>query len=186
MPPTPTELCQTISSDLRDLQNHPDLSASDKVRIPAGVIQSVSDIIEDYAFVKNTTLRRNICYAEEALDFYRWSLRQFRTYGPISSYLYKSGIIHADMIVEAIVRDFIKQWDRTPHKRHSRNLDKLEALQVPPSLLRRMKAPHTKRSNIYLHLVSSLESSKYKVEDWNRSMNCLRDSRKKLAALVPS
>jgi len=178
------ELSERISKNLQKLEDIlPEDTRTDLV-VPKGIIRRVEDILPEYDFVMNNTIRRNICYAVEALDFYRWIINRFKTYGPVSGYLYKTGIILADMIVEAMTCDFLKQRGIKQNKKHSRNIPKLKTLGVPASLCERIKKLHNRRSNIHLYLVSDLEATKYRLKDWNSSILCLRDIRKKFRELL--
>ncbi len=144
------DLVSKISYDLQRLEA--ELSEKDNVDIsvPQGVIRKVVELIGDYSFVQNSTLRRNVCYAVEALDFYRWIINRFNVYGPVSGYLFKTGIILIDMIIEAIVYDFLDTIGATPSKKHSRNICKLEEHGFPRRLCQRIQNLHERRGNVSL------------------------------------
>lgn len=145
-----------------------------ELRVPYGVIRPVKNLLPEYDFVSNPTIRRNITYAVEALDFFRWLINRFKTYGPVRGYQYKVGLVLVDMILEGLTRDFIKQKRITPAKRHSQNINKLRNTSVPSEHVDWIKAVHNRRSNIHLYLISDLEATKYKISDWNNSIRCLR------------
>lgn len=156
------------------------------IKLPAGVVRSVKKIIPDFRFIGDETLRHNICYAVVALDFYEWILGRFYTFGPVKSYLVKTSIILADMVVEAMTRDFVHRKCIKPAKKHSKNICKLERLGVPKPLVKSVRALHSRRSNIHLHLVSDLEAEKYNERDWYLSLKCLYDAKKKFEELLRS
>ena len=179
-----TKLSRKISEDLKDLEKLlPDKTRAD-LCVPYGTIRKVCALMPEYDFVKNNTMRRNICYAVEALDFYRWIINRFKLYGPVSGYLYKTGIILVDMITESMVRDFLKQKREKANKSHSKNIKKLSRLGVPQILCDRIDTLHSRRSNIHLHLVTDLEATKYTLKDWNRSILCLQATKEKFRGLL--
>lgn len=182
--PSHIELSERISKDLQRLEDVLPEDTRTDLAVPRGIIRRVEDILPEYGFVMNNTIRRNICYAVEALDFYRWIINRFKTYGPVSGYLYKTGIILIDMTVEAMTRDFLKQKRVRQNKKHSRNIPKLKTLGIPASLCERIEKLHNRRSNIHLHLVSDLEATKYRLKDWNGSILCLRHVREKFRELL--
>lgn len=155
-----------------------------KICIPNGIVRTVDELMPEYSFIQDQTVRRNICYAVEALDFYRWIINRFMIYGPVSGYLYKTGIILTDMIVESMTRDFIKQNGVIAAKKYSKNIPKLPPLGVPNALCERMVKLHQRRSNIHLYLVTDLEATKYNLKDWNLSILCLRAVRKKFTEIM--
>jgi hypothetical protein len=178
------ELSERISKNLQRLEDIlPEDTRTDLV-VPRGIIRRVEDLLPEYDFIMNNTIQRNICYAVEALDFYRWIINRFKTYAPVSGYLYKTGIILADMIVEAMTRDFLKQRGVKQNKKHSKNIAKLKTLGVPTSLRERIEKLHSRRSNIHLYLISDLEATKYKLKDWNSSILCLHHVREKFRELL--
>lgn len=185
MSKTPSEICCSITSLLGELERHPVIASTDKIGIPDGLVRKMNEIMPKLYFVANETIRRNICYAVESLDFYRWIIKRFHVYGPVRGYLYKTGIILADMIVEALVHDFLIQRGITCGK-HSKNVNKLNRLGFSVKLVEQIKALHSRRSNVHLHLVSDLEATKYDVKDWNNSMTCMRDTRNKMEKLLSS
>jgi hypothetical protein len=183
MSKTPSQICCSITSLFCELETHLDITSTDKVGIPDGVVRKISKIMPKLYFVANETIRRNICYAVEALDFYRWIIKRFHVYGPVRGYLYKTSIILADMIVEAMVRDFLGHNGITCGK-HSKNISKLSRFGFSTKLVEQIKALHSRRSNIHLHLVSDLEATKYDVKGWNRSMTCMLDTKNKIEKLL--
>lgn len=170
---TADDLAFIVSKSLRQIEETLSIDERVHIYVPAGVIRTVRKLQPEYSFVSDSTLRRNICYGIEALDFYRWLINRFGIYGPVAGYLYKTGIILIDSIVESITRDFLSQMNKTPCKKHSGNINKLETCGVPSPLCARIIALHGRRSNIHLHLVTDLEASKYDLKDWNRSIKCL-------------
>ena len=178
------ELSKKISKNLQRLEDILPEDTRTDLAVPRGIIRRVEDILPEYSFVMDNTIRRNICYAVEALDFYRWIINRFKTYGPVSGYLYKTGIILVDMIVEAMTHDFLKQKEVRKNKKHSKNIPKLKTLGIPASLCERIEKLHNRRSNIHLYLISDLEATKYRLKDWNRSILCLRDTREKFCELL--
>jgi len=183
-PPSHIVLSERISKELQRLEDILSENARTDLAVPRGIIRRVEDILPEYDFLMNNTIKRNICYAVEALDFYRWIINRFKTYGPVNGYLYKTGIMLVDMIVEAMTHDFLKQRRVKQNKKHSRNIAKLKTLGVPTSLRDRIEKLHNRRSNIHLYLVSDLEATKYRLKDWNSSILCLRDIRKKFCELL--
>lgn len=175
--PSYIELSERISKDLQRLEDTVPEGTRTDLSVPIGIIRRVEDILPEYGFVKNNTVRRNICYAVEALDFYRWIINRFKTYGPVSGYLYKTGIILVDMIVEAMTRDFLKQRGDGLNKKHSKNIPRLRDYGVPVVLCERIEKLHDRRSNIHLYLISDLEATKYTLKDWNISILCLHATR---------
>jgi hypothetical protein len=175
---SPNYMVETISSLLQQVENQ--LAAEEQIgiKIPWGVIRRVADILPDYNFISDQTIRRNICYAVEALDFYRWLINRFQLYGPVEAYLYKTGIILVNMIVEAMTRDFLLRRNKKPTKKHSKNIEKLEEEGIPEGLCTEMRALNSRRGNVHLHLISELEAEKYELRDWNLSMLCLQNTRK--------
>ena len=183
-PPLHTELSEKISQNLQRLEDILPEDTRTDLAVPRGVIRRVEDILPEYDFVMNNTIRRNICYSVEALDFYRWIINRFKVYGPVSGYLYKTGIILVDMIVEAMTRDFLKQKKVMQNKKHSKNIPKLKTLGMSASLCERIEKLHNRRSNIHLYLISDLEATKYKLKDWNSSILCLHHVREKFRELL--
>lgn len=169
----PQELAALVSTALRQIEDTLPRDERVHIYVPAGVVRTVRQIRPEYFFISDTTIRRNICYGVEALDYYRWMINRFRLYGPVSGYLYKTGIILIDAIVEAITRDFLDQKRVALAKKHSVNIRKLEQCGISSALCERICALHERRANIHLHLVTDLEATKYNLEDWNRSMRCL-------------
>jgi len=178
------ELSERISKDLQRLEDILSENTRTDLAVPRGIIRRVGDILPEYDFLMNNTIKRNICYAVEALDFYRWIINRFKTYGPVNGYLYKTGIILVDMIVEAMTHDFLKQKRVKLNKKHSKNILKLRTLGIPASLCERIEKLHNRRSNIHLYLISDLEATKYTLRDWNSSILCLHDIRKKFRELL--
>jgi hypothetical protein len=183
-PPLQDQLSEIISKDLQKLEELLPDNVQVNLAVPKGIVRRVQDILPEYSFVSSNTIRRNICYAIEALDFYRWIINRFKLYGPVSGYLYKTGIMFTDMIVEAMTRDFLKQREVRLNKKHSRNITKLRSQGVPVKLCERIEKLHNRRSNIHLYLVSDLEATKYTLRDWNSSILCLQDTRKKFNKLL--
>jgi hypothetical protein len=66
------------------------------------------------------------------------------TYGPIKGNLVKIGIILADMVVEAMTREFIQQNKVMPNKKHSQNISKLKNLGVHTKLISAIKTLHSR------------------------------------------
>jgi hypothetical protein len=153
--------------------------------VPVGVVRSIQQILPEYEFVANETTRRNIAYAVEALDFFRWLINRFSTYGPVRGYQYKVGLVLVDMILEGITRDFLSQCGIRPANKHSKNIPKLDRANVPEELIRRIKGVHDRRSNIHLHLVSDLEATKYTMKDWNAAIVCLHQVKSTFPRVLP-
>lgn len=178
------ELAALVTDSLRQIEET--LSPDERIHIyvPVGVVRKVSNLLPEYFFVSDYTVRRNICYGVEALDFYRWIINRFKLYGPVAGYLYKTGIILIDAIVEAVTRDFLDQKGVTPAKKHSSNIRKLEQCGIPLSLCKRIGALHERRANIHLHLVTDIEATKYYLEDWNRSIKCLHSIKETFPRII--
>ncbi len=175
---TPDELASEVSSQLQKIEDGLVEGQQVSIKPPFGIIRRVKeDLLPEYDFVADPTVKRNICYAVEALDFYRWIINRFEVYGPVEGYLYKTGFILVNMIVEAMTQDFLKQKQEKPGKKHPKNIEKLKRLGVSEELCAKMCILHSRRANIHLHLVSELESKKYTLEDWNRSIVCLQKAR---------
>jgi hypothetical protein len=171
---TPAELATIVSKRLQQLEERAKEGERTAIYVPKGVIRKMDALLPKYILVSDSTVKRNICYAMEALDFYRWLINRFKLYGPVEGYLYKTGIILANMIVEAVTRDFLTRKWLTPSNKHLRNIDKLEQFGIPAGLCKKMHSLNSRRENIHLHLVSDLESAKYTLKDWNESILCLQ------------
>ena len=176
----PEKLADIVSSRLQQIEDRLPSGKRVSIVVPKGVVRTVDTILPDYDFVSNPTVRRNICYAVEALDFYRWIINRFRLYGPVSAYLYKTGIILVDMVIEALTRDLLEQKGVSLSKSRAKNISKLSKHGVPSSLCERMRKLHERRGNIHLHRVSDLEATKYTVQDWNKCIRCLQAVREGL------
>ncbi|MBN2107950.1 MAG: hypothetical protein JW832_11040 [Deltaproteobacteria bacterium] len=174
----------TISNGLRSLEQYLPRNSNINIPIPPGVIRTVDELLNEYSFISDNKLRKNICYAVESLDFYKWLINRFNIYGPVSSYLFKTGIILVDMIVEAITRDFLKQKTINPSNKHSKNISKLSPMGVSEKMCVSIKILHSRRNNIHLHLVTDLEANKYTLRDWNHSILCLRAYREHIRELI--
>lgn len=181
------DLVEIISRRLQQIEDR--LTANDQrlaIAVPWGVVRRASKIRPDYQFVSDETLKNNITYAVEALDFYKWIINRFRLYGPVAGYLYKTGIIFVNMIIEALVHDFLEQNlpdGEQPAKKHSRNIDTLQnRCGAPMKLCERMRKLNERRANIHLRLVSDLETTKYHLEDWNKAIRLLQGVRKYLSS----
>jgi hypothetical protein len=178
---SPEELVEMVSKELQQIEER--LDTDDRrlsIIVPSGVVRPVSKIRPDYEFVSDETLKRNITYAVEALDFYKWVINRFRLYGPVASYLYKTGVILVNMIIEALVYDFLGRKLPKGEQRaekYRKNINKLEdKCGVPKHLCERMRKLHERRANIHLQVVSDLESDKYTLKDWNMAMKPLKNS----------
>lgn len=149
-----------------------------EIRVPPGVVRIATTIRSDYGFVADKGLKKNISYAVEALDFYRWIINRFRLYGPVASYLFKTGIILVNMIIEALVYDFLRQEGITPNSKHSKNIPKLrEKCGAPKELCERIDHLREQRSKIHLYLLKGSEADAYSLRDWNKAMTLLRHVR---------
>lgn len=183
---SPKELAEVVSKDLQQIEEC--LGSGDQrlqIVVPRGVVRQVSEIQPDYNFVADETLKRNITYAVEALDFYKWIINRFRLYGPVAGYLYKTGIILVNMIIEALISDFLEQKGFDPANKHSKNIKKLrDKCGAPKPLCERMRKLNERRANIHLRLVTDLETTKYKLEDWNRAILLLKDVRQYLGSCL--
>jgi len=162
-----------ISQLLRDLEQELPEDGHGGIDVPPRVIRTAKELRERFAFVQDETLRCNVCYAIEALDFYRWLINRFCLYGPVFGYLVKTGLILIDMVIEALVRDLLVQKQIQPHSKLSQNLKKLVSAGVPQELRESSEALHSRRANVHLHLVTDRENAKYTMKDWNRSVTCL-------------
>lgn len=175
----PALLAADATKCLRQIEEQ--LSDKDRrleIGVPPGVVRTVNKIKSEYGFVSHTTMQRNICYAIEALDFYRWIINRFKLYGPVASYLHKTGIILVNMIVEALIYDFLRQKKIRPSSKHKKNIGKLQdKCGAPKALCDRIDRLRERRSNIHLYLVSDLEADKYNLRDWNTAVLVLRDVR---------
>ena len=170
---TITKLLETYEHEIGNTRGH--------LRVPSNVVRSVKQILPEYQFILNHTVRRNIAYAVEALDFHRWLINRFGIYGPVLGYEFKVGLVLIDMILEAMVRDFIERKGKKAAKKHSQNIKKLASLSVPQKMVDAVDNLHTRRSNIHLHLVSDLEATKYTLKDWNKAILCLHAAKKALS-----
>jgi hypothetical protein len=178
------ELEHRITTDLNDLEKCIPSIRRSNIQLPIGIVKKVRDLLPEYQFIQNKTIQRNICYAIESLQFYEWILKRFASYGPIKSYLVKISIILADMVVEAMTREFIHQKNVRPHRKHSKNISKLKGLGISDKLISSIEALHSRRSNIHLHLVTDLENEKYTATDWYKSLKCLYDSKSEYTRLL--
>ena len=175
---------QIITRALNDLEKFIPSIIRSNIQLPIGIVKKVRDLLPEYRFIQNRTIQRNICYAIESLQFYEWILSRFKIYGPIKSYLVKISIILADMVIEAMTREFIQQKNVRPNKSHSKNISKLNGLGVSDKLINSIKALHSRRSNIHLHLVTNLENEKDTAKDWYNSLKCLYDSKSEYTKLL--
>jgi len=175
---------QIITRALNDLEKFIPSIIRSNIQLPIGIVKKVRDLLPEYRFIQNRTIQRNICYAIESLQFYEWILSRFKIYGPIKSYLVKISIILADMVIEAMTREFIQQKNVRPNKSHSKNISKLNGLGVSDKLINSIKALHSRRSNIHLHLVTDLENEKDTAKDWYNSLKCLYDSKSEYTKLL--
>ena len=162
-----------ISMLLRQLEAMIPKNQNTSIEIPNGVIRTVKEIMKGYTFVSSETIRSNIAYSVETIDFFRWLLSRFKIYGPVKSYIYKITIVLAYMIVEALVMDFLTQQGVKPSKKLNKNIPKLQDLRVSESLCEKIQKLHDRRANIHLNLVSDLEANKYNSEDWKQSKECI-------------
>lgn len=153
-------------------------------KLPQGVVDTVENLLPRFQFVKNNTLRRNICYSVESLQFYEWILKSYEIYGPIKSYLIKTCVIVANSVVEAMTKEFIQQKGVKPNKKHSRNISKLKSLDVSDGLIDSIDKLRLRRSNIHLDLVMDLENDKYKEKDLRSSLECLHNSKSEYTKLL--
>ena len=163
------------------------LASGDRVpgiEIPQGVVRTVKEIMKEYTFVSSKTLRSNIAYSVEAMDFYRWFLSHFKVYGPVKSYIYKITVVLTYMIVEAHVMDFLTQQGENPSKKLKKNIPKLQALKINESLCEKIQRLHDRRANIHLKLVSDLEANKYNATDWKNSQECVALTKKTFAEIL--
>jgi len=147
-----------------------------KFLIPIGVVRKINDLLPLFGIHKNRTAVRNICYVIQFLDFLNWMLKTFHIYGPVLSYIHKTGIIFANMILEQLTYDYLKQKKIQPHQKYSKNIDKLEKYGVSKSHCQKMRSLNKRRSNIHLRLVTDLEYNKYSDQDWDRSFVCLDET----------
>lgn len=171
------ELAGQVEILLRKFSQDP--VRSGKISIPGGAVRRVDEISPQYEFVRDERLRKNICFAIEFLDYMRWQREVFKVYGPVSSYLFKTGIVYCWMIAEAIAQDFIKQRGRVVCGKTTKRIDQLRRLGIPDEVCNGVKALHERRANIHLSQVSDLENEKYTERDWNhafRAMEGLRDA----------
>ncbi len=178
------ELTDQIASAMKELQGLLSQEDRTEIKVPGGVVRTVNELLSEYSFIGNSTIRRNVCYAIEALDFYRWIINRFNLYASVEGYLYKTGIILVNMIVEAIARDLLIQFNEEPGKKHSKNIPKLKKYGVDEKCCDALEKLRQRRSNIHLYLVSDLESQKYTLKDWNLSILCLRAFREVKKAIA--
>ncbi len=176
---SPERIAEVVSELLRNIEEQ--LTVEDRrieIRVPPGVVRIATTIRSDYRFVADTGLKRNISYAVEALDFYRWIINRFRLYGPVASYLYKTGIILVNMIIEGLVHDFLRREGIKPANKHSRNIRKLrEQCGAPKALCERIDHLREQRSTIHLYLLRESEADAYSLRDWNKAVTLLRHVR---------
>ena len=172
------KLVTKITNDFQDLENLIGGKKGDQISLPMDIVKSTKDLLPNYHFIQDNTLRRNLTYSRQSVQFYRWILWRFKVYGPIKSYLYKTGIILVNAMVEAMTHDFLEQMDVKPNKSHSKNIKKLKDMFVPKKTLAKLKALHNRRSNIHMYLISDLENDKYSVKDWNEAIRCRKEIEK--------
>lgn len=159
-----------------------------KIRIPNGVVRKERELSQQYSFVCNRTIKKNICYAVEALDFIRWIVNRCEVYGPVAGYLYKMGIILSYMIVESMLYDFLFSKGKSPSKyKFQKNICKFNIGWGQHSQVKliceSMKKLHDRRANIHLFLVTDLEATKYTLRDWNLAIICLQNVRNVLSCV---
>lgn len=148
------------------------------IRVPYGVIRRVGDLLPSFHFIKNQTVRRNVCYSLQSLYFFGWIIRSVNVYGPIKSNLYKTGIIFINMIIEAMTREYLQKNSTQPAKKHSSNIKKLENLNIPKGLIKNLITLNERRRSIHLHLVTNLEVDEYTPRDWEIAIQCLEEALK--------
>jgi len=166
---------QQTSLLLKDIEPLLGTTGRCDIKVPAGVVPTASSLRTEYSFIKNQTLLRNVTYALQSIAFYRWILRRFSLYGPVKSYIVKTGLILIYMLVEGMLHDFLEQKGHKPGKKIGKNIRLLkEKCGIRPELCSRIQDLHDRRANIHLHLVTDLENDKYTATDWNKAIATLK------------
>lgn len=183
-PSNPHSIVTQISKLIKELELCTSGNGVPRIEIPQRIVRTVQEIMKEYTFVSNETLKHNIAYSVEAMDFYRWLLLRFQVYGPVKSYIYKITVVLSYMIVEALVMDFLTQKGKKTSKKLKKNIPKLQALEINESLCEKIQRLHDRRSNIHLKLVSDLEANKYNATDWKNSQKCVDLTKKTFAEIL--
>lgn len=149
------------------------------VNIPSGIIKKVTDIITEHnltAVVYDATMRRNIAYTFQFINFVDWLLSETDLGLTVKKQVIKYGIVALNSIMEGVIYDYLKRNQKVPKKGTGKNIDKLVIdLNMPTGIANSLIAIHRKREKIHLNLCGGSLDQEYDLKGYNDVKTNLMD-----------
>ena len=163
------EHIQAIQDYLGD-RNH----ADGRIRFPRGYLRTVGSFYSTLGFVRDRTLRRNICYALVTADVLRWVTNRTDLWGLPREMISKMGVVLMGSICEALTVEGTRGIIGKRHRFCDRATRMEAAGMISESVRDELHWLWNRRSAIHLHDVSVMEYGVYDVKDYNRAVKVTR------------
>jgi hypothetical protein len=171
------EHIQSIQDYLGD-RNH----ADGKIRFPRGFLRTVGSFSAQLGFVRDATLRSNICYALVTADVLRWITNRTDLWGLPKEMISKMGVVLMASICEALSIEGTRGVIGRRH-RFCERANRMENAGIITTHVREeLHWLWDKRGGIHLHDVTVMEYGVYDVKDYNRAVRVTRELRNALEA----
>ena len=168
-----------------ELQKLEDLLASSgdsrtKIRFPRGFLRTASHFRQQFWFIRNDTLRRNIAYSLILSDVYRWILNRTDLWGTAREMLIKEGVCLIGCLTESITKDAMHDHCGK-HQSYAKRVGKMLELSIIDKRLRhQLDLLWEYRNREHLFLVKSREYGQYTLKHYNDAIRTIRRLREAL------
>jgi hypothetical protein len=165
---------QEIEDDLRraGISNLP---MTPRIRFPRGFIQT-ADLYRRIYPCRRQRIGNNVAYTLQFLDVLRWILIRTDLELTAQQMVIKYGVVSTFSIIEGLIFDSLKSRRIDPGKKFRKTLEKArDAEIISESLFLDLAHVHELREKIHLHLYGVSGAKKYNLDDWNFSVDALKN-----------
>lgn len=146
-----------------------------KVRFPRGFIQT-ADLYRRIYPCRRRRIGDNVAYTLQFLDVLRWILIRTDLELTAQQMVLKYGVVSTFSIIEGLLFDSLKSRRLDPGKKFRKALEKARDAGIISELLFfELGHVHELREKIHLHLYEVSGDKKYNLDDWNFSVDALKN-----------
>jgi hypothetical protein len=151
-----------------------------KIRFPRGFLRTASHFRDQFWFIREETLRRNIAYSLILSEVYRWLLNRTDLWGTPREMLIKEGVCLLGSLAESITKDAMRKHcgKRQSYAKRIRKMVELGI--IDDALQKKLEWLWEYRSREHLFLVQSREYDHYTLKHYNDAIRTIKGLREAL------
>ncbi|MGC8743148.1 MAG: hypothetical protein ACP5T0_04645 [Verrucomicrobiia bacterium] len=177
-------LVKRIGNDLQEIENLLGREGDRplKIRFPRGYLRKAKFFRDQYWFIHDKNLQRNISYALILSDVYRWLLNRIDLKGTAREMIIKEGVCLVGTLCESITKDVARNISGKNTGYKQRTAAMVKNGMISDDLKKALDDLWDWRNREHLFLLEEWEYGKYKLSHYDNAIDALRSLRESLDA----